>query len=173
MWSTTAGGTQEEDWARRRSKALLGWGGGGAKGGGEGPYRNIFLWAHTDCQRAGYRWQHFLSGISMMGCSLVWPTSGGGKPPQPSQTPELDVACHHEGSRNRHHWQPRSPQRSAQRKALQPSTTCCCSQSPGDAHTLLLPLPSVPGATYTWLRVTITCHGPAMRSILCHLPMGP
>ena len=53
--------------------------------------------------------QQYLSlhrhGLSVGGAPLVQAT-GRGKPPQPSQTPEVGVACHHKGSVNRHHLQP-------------------------------------------------------------------
>ena len=58
-------------------------------------------------------------------------------------------------------------------RALQLSTTCCCSHSSGDAHTLLLQLPNAPGATYFRLRVTSTSQGPATRNSLHHLPTRP
>ena len=73
---------------------------------------------------------------------------------------------------NSHHLWPQSPERSAQRKALQLSTTHCCSHSPRNTHTLLLPLPNVLGNTYTCLRITVTSQGPATRKSLCHLPAG-
>ena len=63
-----------------------------------------------------------------------------------------------------HHLRPQSPQWSVQ---------CFCPLSPGNAHILLLPLPNVPGATYSCLRVTATSHGPATRRSLYHLPTGP
>ena len=66
---------------------------------------------------------------------------------------------------------PKSPQGSAQRRALQTSTTHCCSHIPGNTPVLLLPLLNVLGAAYS--KVTATFQGPATRSSLCHLPIGP
>ena len=60
-----------------------------------------------------------------------------------------------------------------QMRALQLSTTCCCSHSPGNAHALLLPLPKALGTTYTCLSVTATSQGPATRSSLHHLSVSP
>ena len=40
------------------------------------------------------------------GVPLVWAKCGGGKPPQSSQTPEVGMACHHQGPVNRHHLWP-------------------------------------------------------------------
>ena len=65
-----------------------------------------------------------------------------------------------------------SPQRLIQRGAQQLRFTCSCSHSPGNTHTLLLPLPSTQGTTYTYLRVTATSQGHEIRSSLCHLPVG-
>ena len=67
----------------------------------------------------------------------TWSTGGGGNltgnliTRQLSLTPEVDVVCHYYGSVNRHCLQPQSTSRSAQRRALQPGTTHCCSHSPG------------------------------------------
>ena len=105
-----------------------------------------------------------------MGALLAWTIGGVGKPLQVSLTPEVGVACHHYESMKRHHLQPQSPQRSAQRRALQPSTTRCCSHSPGNTYTLLLPLPNTLG---TCLKLTATSQGPETRSSLHHLPVGP
>ena len=66
----------------------------------------------------------------------------------------------------RHHLWPQKPQGTPQRRAVQPSTTPCCSHSP--AHILLLPLPKTLGTTYTCLRVT--SQHPETRSNLCQLP---
>ena len=103
---------------------------------------------------------------------LAWSTGSGDKPQQSSQTTEGDVACHHQGPVNREHLRPQSPQTSAKKRALQPSTTCCCSHSPGNTPALLQPLPKTPGATYTCL-TTVTSQGPATRRSLHHLPAGP
>ena len=77
------------------------------------------------------------------------------------------------GSVNRHHLQPQSPLGSLQWRALQSSTIHCGSHYPGKVHTLLLPLPKALGPACTSLRVTVTSQGPATRSSLCHIPMGP
>lgn len=91
--------------------------------------------------------------------SLVWAMGGRGKLPQPSQTPEVGIVCHYQGSVNRHHLWPQSPQGLPQRRALQQSINCCCSHTSGNAQALLLPQPKAPG--------------PATRSSLCHLLRGP
>ena len=71
--------------------------------------------------------QHLLCGLSEMGCLHGLQVEGVG------------MACYHEGWLNRHHLRLQSPQR----RALHLNTTCCCSHSPGNSHTLLLPLPNV------------------------------
>ena len=38
-----------------------------------------------------------------------------------------------------------APITSEEGSAVQSNTTCCCSQIPGNPHTLLLPLPNAPG----------------------------
>ena len=84
------------------------------------------------------------------------------------------MTCHHWGPVSELHLQPQSPQVSAKKtktktkqktkqqqkkRALQPSTTHCCSHPPGNTPTLQLPLPntSVPRSlimsfskTYNW-----------------------
>ena len=77
-----------------------------------------------------------------------------------------------QGSVKRHHRQPQSPQRSAWRKALQSSTTCCCSRSPENAHTLLQSLPDTMDS-YIYMRVTVISQESASRNSLCHLLTGP
>ena len=101
---------------------------------------------------------------------LAWCARSRGKPPQSSQTPEEGMTCYIRGSMNRHHLWSQSPQSSAQRRALQPSATHCCSHSPGNTCALPLPLPKSPGTTYTCLRVAAIFQYPATRSSLCHLP---
>lgn len=103
---------------------------------------------------------------------LVWSTGSRGKPPVIYES-RGGHACYHEGSMNRHHLQPQSPQRSAQRGALQPSTTRCCSHCPGNTHALMLPLTNVSGTIQNFLKLTATSQGPATRSSLHHLPVGP
>ena len=100
----------------------------------------------------GSRWQ----GASSAGY--------GGKPPQISQTLELHVACHHQGSINRHHLQLQSPQGSVQRSVLQPSATHYFSHSPRNTQAWLLPLPNALGSSYTCLMATVTFQGPTTRS---------
>ena len=75
------------------------------------------------------------------------------------------------GPVNRHYLQPQSPLRSAKKRALQPNTTHCCSPSPANVPTLLLPLPNASGATYT-CPITVISQGPARKSSLHHLPLG-
>ena len=50
----TAKGTMEEVWAFRRSKVPLL---GKARGGGVDCHKNLFPYAHTGSQRAGFLWQ--------------------------------------------------------------------------------------------------------------------
>ena len=89
-----------------------------------------------------------------------------------SQTPVLGMTFHHYGSVNRLYLRPQATQRSAKKRALQLSTTHCCSHSPRNARALLLPLPNTQGTTYTCL-ITVTSQGPATRISLQHLPTGP
>ena len=96
-----------------------------------------------------------------------------GKPLPPSQTLEVGVAFHDKVSMNRHHLWPQSTQGSVQRRALKPSTTCCCSEFPGNVHALLLPLPNAMGAAYSCLRVAATSQGLETRSSLHLLPTAP
>ena len=103
---------------------------------------------------------------------LAWSIGSRDKLQWLSQMPEVGKAHHHKGSVNRHHLRAQSPQRSAKRKALQLSSTHC-SLSPGNAHTLLLPLPNALGAAYTCLKITATSQCPATRSSLHHLPSCP
>ena len=65
------------------------------------------------------------------------------------ETREVSMPHHYLASVNRHNLGPQSPQRLAQRRALQLSTTCFGSDSPGKAYALLLPLPNAVGVTYT------------------------
>ena len=102
---------------------------------------------------------------------LVWSTGSRGKPPVIYES-RGGHACYHEGSMNRHHLQPQSPQRSAQRRALQPSTTCCCFHSRGNARVLFLLLPNALSSTYKCLRVTAISQGPATRTSLFYLLLG-
>ena len=88
---------------------------------------------------------------------LARSTDRRAKPQKSSQKPE--------GSVNRLHLWAQSPQRSVERWALQPSTNCCCSYSPGNTPTLLLPLPNTPGSIHTFL-ITAISHNPATRSSL-------
>ena len=119
---------------------------------------------------------------------LVWTTGSRSKLPQPSQILEVGMALHHEGSMNWHVLWPQSPQGIPQRRALQLSNTHCCSHSPGNAHTLLLPLPKAlctsfgslplpralqPGTACTtspWVLATI--KGPATKHWLQALPIA-
>ena len=94
---------------------------------------------------------------------------------QSSQTPEMGVFPHHQGSVNRHHPGP-------------PPVTLEVGTEKGTATkhhpfwlslpwestcpALLLPMPNALDTTYTGLRVTATSQGPATRSSLCHLPCG-
>ena len=80
-----------------------------------------------------------------------------------------------------------SPQRSAQRRVLQPNTTHCCSHAPGNAKALPLQLPNVPtpawgslllpsilhlGTTWTtFLQGLATVKGQATRHWLLILPI--
>ena len=104
---------------------------------------------------------------------LAWSPGGRGKLQQRSQTPDVGMATTTRGSGNRYHLCPQSPQRLAQRRRLQLSTTCCCSHSPENVHTLLLPLSNTPGTSHTCLKITVTSQGPATRRGLCHLHTGP
>ena len=76
------------------------------------------------------------------------------------------------GPMNRYHLQPQPPHGSLLRRALQLGTTHCCSHSPGNAYTQLLPLPKALGAAYTTLRVSATSQGPTTRHSLYHLPLS-
>ena len=89
------------------------------------------------------------------------------KPPLSAQTLGVGTARHYQGSMNSHHLKSQSPQGLLLRRALQPNTTHC-PHSPGNIHTLLLPLLKALGTAYTSLRVTATSQGPATRSSLCH-----
>ena len=151
-------------------------------------HRNIFLCAHVASRRAGlwvirnllYRlwtrgpscmgcgWWSLLCRLSTMVASCVVYSQWGQT--QSSQAPKVGMAHHNYGSMNRQHLWPQSLHRLAQRRALQPSTTCGCSNSSGNAHTLPLPLPlpNPPGTA-----CTTTAKGRATRSILCCLPTGP
>ena len=93
-------------------------------------------------------WQHLLCRLKHNGAPLASSISGRGKPPQSSQS-------------------------SAQRRALQLSTTCCCSYSTGNTPAWLPPLLNALGAAYTCLSVTATSQDPANRSSLHHLLVGP
>ena len=65
------------------------------------------------------------------------------------------------------------PQGSSQRRAFHLSANYCCFHFPGNAHTLLLLLPNVLGAANTCLSATATTQGPATRTRVCNLPVGP
>ena len=190
--STTAERTWEEVWACRRSKPPLL---GKTSGGGVDDQRNIFLYKHMDCRRARLKWATG-SGVSCMGWErwalLVWSTGDKDKPPQLSMTAEVSMACHNQGSVNKHLLHAQSPQRSALRRALQPSTTHCCSHSHGNAHKhwcchfqILQALPttawgslSLPRvlqlgkawATFLWVLATV--KGPEIRHWLLALPIA-
>ena len=64
------------------------------------------------------------------------------------------------------------PERSVNKMALQLSTIHCWSHSPEYPSHQLLSLPNAPGTTNTCLMI-VTPHGPATRSCMHHLPMGP
>ena len=157
--STTVKGIQEV-WGHRRSKVPLLV---RARGEAVDGHRNSFLCTCADSWRVGlWAVKHLLLGLQAAGANHLshlrlqrWAWSAT------------------MGSLNRHHVRPQSPQRSAHRRATQPSTIHCCSHSPENTHTLLLPLPNAPGTTYTCLRITATSQSPATRSRLCHFPTCP
>ena len=76
----------------------------------------------------------------------AWYTGSGGKPCEFPLTSEVGVAWHDQESMNMHHLWPQSSQRTPRRTALQSSTTCCCSHTPGNALALLMPLSNVLGS---------------------------
>ena len=107
---------------------------------------------------------HLLQGLQVVGANHSSHTRvGHGLPP-------LGSRCLGPSVIPVHRW-PQAPQMSAKKRELQPSTTHCCSHSPGNTPALLLPLPHIPGTTYTCL-ITVTSQGPATRSSLHHLPTG-
>ena len=56
-------------------------------------------------------------------------------------------------------------QRLAKKRALQPSTTPCCSHSPGNTPALLLPMPNTLGTAYICL-IIVASQDPATRNSL-------
>ena len=133
------------------------------RGWGASDHRLWVVRCHLCVLRAGRGW------LSTMGC-LLSSTGVGIKNGHLRHQRWAWPATTRVGSVSRHHLGPRHLR--SKNRALQPSTTCCCSHSPGNIPILLLPLPNVPGTTYTCL-TTVTSQGPATRSTLLHLPMGP
>ena len=86
---------------------------------------------------SGYRGWCLLCGLSD-GAHLAWPTGGRGKPPQLSLTPEVGVAP---GVREQ--TLPTAPHH----LPISAQSISRGSHSPGNAHTLLLPLPNALVAT--------------------------
>ena len=72
-------------------------------------------------------------------------------------------------SLNRYHLRLQSPQR----RAMQLNTNCCCLHSPGNSHTLLLPLPNALGTLIICIRRNTTSQGPETRGSQGHPPAGP
>ena len=174
-----AEGTWEEIWPHRRSKVPLLV---RARGGQVDHHRTIFPYACMGSWRAGCLWcrlwvvrchflvlqvtghlfcqlwvaRHLLCGLRAVGglneaCHLLHALWALRK----------NHSSHQRGIREQALPVSWSHQRLAKKRELQPSTTHCCSHSPGNTPALKLPM------------LTITSQGPATRSSLSHLPAGP
>ena len=133
-------GKSGEVWALKRSKVPLL---GRSRGGGEDSHRSIFLCAGVYSQRVA---RCLLCGLQVVAPPALAKHNRGplGWSIQAVGSSQQDI--------NSHHMWPQS----TQKRPLQPSTTCCCSHSPVNAHALPLPLPRALGTTSTSLRVTTT-----------------
>ena len=91
--STTTKGTQEEAWAPQEKQGTI---------VGEHEKRRgrttIGISFSVHVQALG--WKGGFCTDHGHQAPLAWATGGRGKLPQPSQTPEVGVACHHMGSMN-------------------------------------------------------------------------
>ena len=98
---------------------------------------------------------------------LAWYTSGGGKPLQSSQTPEVGVPC------PVHEQTPHASPVTSGISAEEGTATKHHPLLPSLLQALLLPLPNALGTTYPFLKGSATSQGLATKRILHHLPVGP